>query len=171
MKSWQIMFCFKYLIILIFGAVYGAADVQDNDLILSFHILKEKNSSYNVASLKVSRNRTMAGVYDDLATLLTKKFADDAAMLIKAFPSKCYVFEPLDYRDFILSNAGKQVLNCIDVVADTLQRRTDPYWGDRNVQLYINLTESGVRKIGWLSPFAKPNFMRQNFMNKKSPGN
>jgi hypothetical protein len=155
---------YKFLILLVFNATLVAAE-QDNDLFLLFWhkkdcVYKKDQQQRNyIGSLKVKRNFTMAGVYENLAKFLTKEFEDSALDSIKKFPSLNRSFAPLNSKDFVLLNNGVPVLDYIDVVVDDLKRKTDPYWGDIHISLNIELTESGKEKIGWLSPFA-PNSSR-----------
>lgn len=126
------------------------------DLIISLYTeaSQYKPQPIPISSIKIPREKTMQALYEEVAKKLTRDYEEVAQRLMKAFPSPDKVFEPLNCDDFFLYNKEQCVLNYIDVVVDRLVRRNDPYWGDKYIRLFIHLTESGKKKIGWISPFA-----------------
>jgi hypothetical protein len=129
---------------------------KEEDLIISLYT---ECSSYRpepigISSVKISREKTMQGLYEEVAKKLTKEYEETARRLMEAFPSLNRAFQPLTPDDFFLYNRGQRILNYADIVVDRLARRNDPYWGDKYIRLSIHLTDSGKKKIGWISPFA-----------------
>lgn len=129
---------------------------KEEDLIISLYTERSlyRPEPIGISSVKISREKTMQGLYEEIAKKLTKEYEETARRLIEAFPSLNRAFQPLTPDDFFLYNRGQRILNYADILVDRLERRNDPYWGDKYIRLSIHLTDSGKKKIGWISPFA-----------------
>ena len=133
-----------------------APSKNEESLIVSLYTERSqyKPQSMYFSSLSIQREKTMQGLYEEVAKKLTKDYEDTARKSMMDFPSPNKVFEPLTPDDFLLYNKGRCVLNYLDVVVDRLTRRDDPTWGDKYVGLSVHLTDSGKKKIGWIYPFS-----------------